>query len=204
MMMYMYKIAVFNGKYLNYLKKLVGYTNLLWMFVCIFVHVQACVLKNIFFPLHILLGQSLLNITKTNYLNPCSHWNPIHTHWGRKLKKKKRKKGSKTRKQRQRWTVSKRGREKEDGKEGDTERARQVWRKRWRRRSFGVHWGVRQVHSHWTKHCVPLCISALTQAANTVATDSKLTSQLHYSAGGVYRPATPKGPRRPAKNINCF
>lgn len=43
---------------------------------------------------------------------------------------KKRKKGSKTRKQRQRWTVSKRGREKEDGKEGDAERARQVWRKR--------------------------------------------------------------------------
>lgn len=70
--------------------------------------------------------------------------------------------------------------------------------------SIGVQWAVRRVHSPPSKHSVPPRIIALTRAANAVTTDAKLTSQLHYSAGGVYRPATPKGSRWPAKNINCF
>jgi len=153
---------------------------------------------------HVLKRQSLPNITKDNYLNPCSFWKPSHTNSRGELKKEKKekKKGNKSRyrlwdnmKKRMRMVKTERGRDRksENGIE------------RWRGGgSFGVQWAVRQVHSLWSKHCVPLRISALTQAANTVATDTKLTSQLHYSAGGVYRPATPKGSRRPAKNINCF
>lgn len=86
---------------------------------------------------------------------------------------------------------------------------REIWKEwEWHRGnrkkegSIGVQWAVWRVHSLWSKLCVPLRISALTQAANTATADTKLTSQLHYIAGGVHRPATPKGlPGQPGKLI---
>lgn len=149
----------------NSLNNLVVYKNLVCVCLCVFKRTKYFSLQPVF---HILRGQSLPNITKTNYLNPCSYWEPIHTNWRRELKKKKGR--EEKRKQKPRWTLSERGGEKEDGKdrERETRKEQDTYRERDEEEALLGCSGVWDRSIHTELNTVSHCASVLSPRQPTL------------------------------------